>query len=235
MFDKSAALYDAIYRFKNYAAEADMVRELVYARAPRARTLLDVACGTGKHLEYLRNFYEAEGLDADPALLGIAAQRNPGMPLHVGDMSDFDLGPRFDVVTCLFSGIGYMQTEDRMRRAVATMAAHLRPGGVLVIEPWLSREEWDEGLLGAVFVDDPDLKVARFNGSRVENGCSIMEMHYLVTTREGTEHFTETHSLGLFTPEQYQRALADCLLRAEHDPEGLTGRGLHIGVKPADA
>ena len=232
MYDKSADLYDAIYRFKNYAAEADMVRELVHERAPHAATLLDVACGTGKHLEHLRKLYAAEGLDADPTLLEIAAQRNPGLPLHVGDMSDFDLGPRFDVITCLFSSVGYMETEEKMRRAVTTMAAHLRPGGVLIIEPWLSSREWDEGLLGAVFVDDPDLKVARFNGSKVEDGCSIMEMHYLVTTHRGSEHFTETHSLGLFTPQQYQRALTDRGLNAEHDPEGLTGRGLHIGTKP---
>ena len=74
---------------------------------------------------------------------------------------------------------------------------------------------------------------SRFNGSKVKDGCSVMDMHYLVTTLQGSEHFTETHSLGLFAPEQYQLALTDSGLSAEHDPDGLIGRGLHIGTKPA--
>jgi len=58
-------------------------------------------------LEYLRNHYEVEGLDISQELLTIAGQRNPGVPLHLGDMTNFDLGRAFDVVTCLFSAIAY--------------------------------------------------------------------------------------------------------------------------------
>ncbi len=48
MFDKSAELYDLFYDWKDYRAEAEKVRELVAARNPDARTLLDVACGTAR-------------------------------------------------------------------------------------------------------------------------------------------------------------------------------------------
>ena len=53
-------------------------------------------------------------------------------------MTAFDLGCRFDVVTCLFSSIGYVGTVERLDQAIATMAAHLEPGGTLIVEPWLS-------------------------------------------------------------------------------------------------
>jgi len=72
-------------------------------------------------------------------MLQLAASRLPGVPLHPGDMRDFDLGERFDVVTCLGSSIAWMTTDADMRRAVANMARHLHPGGVLLIEPWDSR------------------------------------------------------------------------------------------------
>ncbi len=117
MFDKTADLYDLFYDFKDYAAEADAVREIVSARYPGARTLLDVACGTGRHLEALRASFDVEGLDLDAGLLHVAAARLPGVPLHLGDMRDADLGRTFDVVTCLFSSIGYMQTPDELGRA----------------------------------------------------------------------------------------------------------------------
>jgi hypothetical protein len=38
-----------------------VVRDAVRSQAPHARTLLDVACGTRKHLEYLRASHEADG------------------------------------------------------------------------------------------------------------------------------------------------------------------------------
>ena len=58
--------------------------------------------------------------------------------LEVADMTSFDLGRRFDVVTCLFSSIGYVGTAERLDQAIATMAAHLEPGGTLIVEPWLA-------------------------------------------------------------------------------------------------
>ncbi|MBA2616521.1 MAG: class I SAM-dependent methyltransferase, partial [Actinobacteria bacterium] len=52
MYSRSARVYDALYStFKDFVAEAERVHELIQSRKPGARTLLDVACGTGAHLE----------------------------------------------------------------------------------------------------------------------------------------------------------------------------------------
>ena len=81
-----------------------------------------MACGTGKHLEQLRAWYEVSGLDLDPQLLAIARERLGAVELHEGDMTAFSLGRRFDVVTCLFSSIGYVGTVERLGDAIAAMA-----------------------------------------------------------------------------------------------------------------
>lgn len=225
-------LYDRIYAFKDYAAEAEQLHGWIQERRPGARTLLDVACGTGKHLEHLRERYEVVGLDLDPELLEIARERLPGVPLHEADMVSFELGRRFDAVTCLFSAIGYARTVPRLRSAVAAMAAHLEPGGVLVVEPWLTPDGWRPGHVGAVFVDDEELKLARINDARTEGGLSVLNLHYLVGTAQGVEHLVERHELGLFTVEQHLDAFGGAGLRAEHDPDGPNGRGLYFGVRP---
>jgi SAM-dependent methyltransferase len=230
MFARSAGIYDAVYSWKDYAGEAERIHELVQARKPGATSLLDVACGTGAHLAELRGRYRCEGLDLDPELLAIARERLPDVPLREGDMRDFDLGRRFDVVTCLFSSIGYMRTVEELESAVAAMARHLEPGGVLLVEPWLTPEAVRVPHVAAVFVDEPELKIARLNNIEVEGRRSSFDFQYLVGTPEGVEHFTERHDLTLFTREEQLAAFRAAGLAVEHDEEGLMGRGLYIGV-----
>ena len=229
VFSRSARLYDAVYAsIRDYPREAAELERLIQQRRPGARTLLDIACGTGAHLEHLTG-YEVEGLDLDPEMLGVARERLPNVPLHEGDMADFDLGKRFDAVVCMFSSIGYVRTAERLRSAVSSMARHLEPGGVLVVEPWLSPEAWADRHVGAVFVDEPELKIARMNVGEREGNLSIFEFEYLVGTANGLERFNERHELGLFTIEQYLEAFRAAGLEVDHDPEGPMGRGLYIG------
>ena len=230
MFSRSARIYDAIYAsIRDYPLEAAELDRLIQDRRPGARTLLDVACGTGAHLEHL-TAYEVEGLDLDPEMLAVARERLPEVSFHEGDMADFDLGKRFDAVVCLFSSIGYVRTEERLRSAIASMAGHLERGGVLVVEPWLSPDVWLDRHVGAVFVDEPELKIARMNIAQREGNISIVEFEYLVGTPDGIERFTERHELGLFTVEEYLEAFRGAGLEAEHDPEGPMGRGLYVAV-----
>jgi SAM-dependent methyltransferase len=232
VFARSQRLYDLVYGFKDYPGEARRLVELIDERIPEARSLLDVACGTGKHLAELRErLPDAEGLDLDEALLAIAQARLPGTTFHHGDMTSFELGRRFDVVTCLFSSIGYAGSEERLHAAIEEMARHLEPGGLLLVEPWLEPGEWEPGRLHLLTVDEPAVKLSRATVAALEGVTSIAEFHYLVVTNEGVEHFTERHELTLFTREQMQSAFTAAGLTVEHDDEGLIGRGLYIGQK----
>lgn len=229
VFTRSARLYDAVYAsIRDYPREAAELDRLIQERRPGARTLLDVACGTGAHLEHLTG-YEPEGLDLDPEMLAIARQRLPNAVFHEGDMADFDLGKRYDAVVCMFSSVGYVRIEDRLRSAIAALARHLEPGGVVVVEPWLSPDDWRDGHVGAVFIDKPELKIARMNVAARDGNVSIVDFEYLVGTPDGIERFTEHHELGLFTIEQYLEAFLAAGVEVEHDPEGPMGRGLYVG------
>jgi SAM-dependent methyltransferase len=230
VFSRSARIYDAIYAsIRDYPREAAELDRLIQERRPGARTLLDVACGTGAHLEHLTG-YEVEGLDLDPEMLAVARERLPDVPFHQGDMADFDLGKRFDAVVCMFSSIGYVRTEEGLRSAIAAMARHLEPGAVLVVEPWLSPEVWRDRHVGAVFVDEPELKIARMNVAEREGNVSMVVFEYLVGTPDGIERFSEPHELGLFTVGQYLAAFRAAGLEVDHDPEGPMGRGLYIAT-----
>lgn len=235
--EHSNRYYDAIYTpRKDYAAEAERIHTLIQQLGPPgARTLLDVACGTGLHLAFLHDLYgyEIAGLDIDPGMLQVAAARLPGVPFHAADMADFHLGRKFDAVICLFSAIGYVRTVERLNSTLACFAAHTQPGGVVIVEPWLSAEMYKPGTVHGLFIDEPDFKLARINTSRVDGMLSVMDLHHLVGTPDGVEHFVEHLELAMFTDEQYAEAFQRAGLRLTHDPDGLTGRGLFIGVRSA--
>jgi SAM-dependent methyltransferase len=225
-------LYDLEYAHKDYAAEAEQVARIVRARNPEARTLLDVACGTGKHLASLREQFEAEGVDLDEGLLGVARERLPGVPLAQGDMRTLALGRQFDAVTCLFSAIGFLGGLDDLDAAARSLAAHLAPGGVLIVEPWLEPDAWIAHRPHVLAQSDEGTALARvtLSGLRDER-ISTTEMHYVVATADGFHEFVELHELYLFTAEEMRAAFAAAGLDVEYDPEGLIGRGLWIATR----
>lgn len=230
-YSGSAELYDLVYSFKEYADEAAWLVSLVAERAPDARSLLDVGCGTGRHLQRLRARFECEGVDLDEALLAAAAERLPGVPLHQADMRTLDLGRTFDVVTCLFSAIGYMLDLDQLQQATAALARHVAPGGLLLVEPWITPDVWQAGRPQALAAQDDRLAVTRMSRSGVEGRVSWVEMDYLVSDGTSLERFEERHEMGLFTPDEMKAALEATGLRAEHDPAGLIGRGLWVAQR----
>src|SRR4051812_26111572 len=228
MFEESSFLYDAIYDAtgKDYRREAETVESLIKARHRAPASLLDVACGTGRHLEYFARELHCAGVDVNPVFLDAARSRCPGLELVQADMVDFVLDERFDAVTCLFSSIGYVGSLERLHRAVASMARCLNPGGVLVVEPWFEPAAWRTGVVSSLTIDTSVGKAVRMVTSTRRQSIAVLDFHYLVGTSEGVEHFVEHHELGLFTWEQYREAFEAVGLRTEVLPGGLTGRGL---------
>jgi SAM-dependent methyltransferase len=237
MFNRSADLYDVVHgqRF-DAAAAAATVHALVQAHTRcAAQTLLEAACGTGTYLSHLQAHYALEGLDLDPNMLAVARRKLPQAPLHQADLVAFDLGRRFDAVLCLGSAIGYVATAERLRQAIATLARHTAPGGVVIVEPWFTPEVWESGRLTADLVDHPALKIARVLLSGREGDISTLDIHYLVGRPEGVESFTEHHRLGLFSHDAHMTEFRAAALEVTHDPVGLLGRGLYIGVRSTAA
>lgn len=233
-YARSADFYDLVYAGKPYADEAAAVHARIQAHLRSGgNALLDVGCGSGGHLAHLRAHYRAEGLDLDDGLLRIARDRYPDVVFHQGEMESFDLRRRFDAVICLFSAIGYVRTEEALRRTLANFARHLRPGGVAVVEPWLTPDVFTPGRLHLSANETPELKVARIARGGLEDGLSVLEFSFLVGRPEGVEHWEERHLLGLFTQGQMLDAFRAAGLEVvEHDPHGLTGRGLYVARLP---
>lgn len=230
MFSESAALYDLIYStFKDYAAETTALAALIRRVHPRAKTILDVACGTGEHARLLAHDhgFDVDGVDLDPAFVRIARDKLRG-EVYEGDMTSFALRRRYDVVQCLFSSIGYVRTLDNVRRALERFREHLAPGGVVLVEPWFAPGVMQHGRVSINTAERDDVRVARMAYTEVDGRLSRIRFEYLVGRASGIEHLTEVHELGLFTTDEQLHAFEEVGLMATHDPVGVDGRGLFV-------
>ena len=234
MYTLSGSYYDTLHSFKNYAKETARVREWIRQYNPGARSVLDVACGTGRHLEYLQVDFEVAGIDLNEEMLHAARRRCPDGDFRLGNMVDFTLGRQFDVVTCLFSAIAYTKFLVCMKRAIMNMARHLAPGGVLILEPWFSPDRYYVNHLKVNVTETPGMKTVWMYTTHRDGAIGWWDIHYLIGRPDGVEHFVEHHEVGLFTDEEYRQGFHAAGLSVDYDAYGLIDRGMYFGRRPQE-
>jgi len=234
MYKKLAKYYDLIYHWKDYEKEADSIKDLIkkYKKSD-GNKLLDVGCGTGKHLEYFEDEFSLVGIDINNEMVEVAKTKFKDAIFEQGDMIDFNLKTEFDVILCLFSSIGYVKTYPNLEKTMLNFKNHLKGGGVLIIEPWFTKSAYWVGTPGMTTYDGEDVKIARLNSTKIEGDLSVMEMHYLIAEKDkDVIHFADTHELGLFETDKTLDFMEKAGLKAEFLKDGLMkDRGLFIGVK----
>lgn len=115
--------------------------EAVFSRHARLRVgaVVDLACGTGRFtIGLAKRGYQVSGIDLSRDMLSYAhdqarAARVPA-ELLLKDISDFNLYRRFDAAICMTGSVGYLRPRSRLESNLACVAAHLRPGGIYVID-----------------------------------------------------------------------------------------------------
>ena len=235
MFYELAPFYDRLLEKKDYRSESRRLEELArkYGRSG-GNAWLDVACGTGRHLRYLRARYRVTGLDRSPDMLKVARRRLPGVPLVRDDMQTFRLRQRFDVLSCLFGAIGNVPTEAGYQETVTNFANHLKPGGLLIVEPWIDPEEFRVGYLRLMEHEDPSTKVVRLAYSDRRGNRSITRTHYLVgEVGKGMRHLEEVDVRRMVPHARLEDMIRLGGLQPKVVRRGLgTGRPLYLGLRP---
>ncbi len=121
-------------RGESIHGEADLVASLV----PPGGSVLDAGCGTGRvAIELARRGHDVVGIDLDPAMLDLARDKAPDKPWIQGDLAStvvFDAAGERRLFDAVIAAGNVMIFLERGTEAavVANIAAHLRPGGVLV-------------------------------------------------------------------------------------------------------
>lgn len=138
-YSRIAPLYDYIMRHVNYVQWYRYVDALLNAYAPNPRSLLELACGTGKILEkFAGQVPVLLGLDRSLSMLQGAKYRLAGKGEHLllwnGDMRQFAIRHEVDAALCLYDSINYCMTIEELTAALACVHRSLRPGGIFIFD-----------------------------------------------------------------------------------------------------
>lgn len=165
-------------------------------------SVLDLACGTGRHaFELARRGYHVTAADLSPTLLAAAARKTqrfgPTLRLVRNDMRRLPFRLAFDAVLQLFTAFGYFHDDRENEDVIAEVSRVLRPGG------WYMLDFLNATALPATLAPYSETEAAharitqerRIANGRVEKRIRIVQHG---TTREYVE------SVRLFTLEDFR-------------------------------
>jgi trans-aconitate methyltransferase len=130
---------------KDYVSEAKWIAAQLKIPGVKMPALLELGSGGGNNASHLKKHFDMTLTDISPQMLKLSKRINPDLPHKAGDMRALRLNKEFDAVL-IHDAIMYMTSARDLSRAIKTAALHLKPGGMLLIQPDFLEETFEPKL-----------------------------------------------------------------------------------------
>ena len=183
--------------YDDWYADATDVEGTVTTIAGLGASVLELGIGTGRlAIPLVEAGLRVAGIDASPAMVARLHARRPEVPVAIGDFADTRVEGAFDVVLCAFNSLLNLLTLDDQERCLRNAAAHLAPGGVVVIETFVPGDDLPPQGLDVRKVEPDEVQWSVFTVvDRVVSGS-------IVTIREDGPPRLRPWRIRLTTPEE---------------------------------
>ena len=146
-----------VYRYPHYYAigyrwntdlECDFIDAcLKQYGPPNAKRLLDIGCGSGRHLTKLAaRGYQMTGVDIRPEMIAYVEQEAKKTTLKVtaavDDLRHLTITGIYDAAYCVMDTFRFLLTNEEIAAHLRTVAGLLAPGGLYLTDFWVPRQ-WD--------------------------------------------------------------------------------------------
>ncbi len=234
LYNKFAEYYDLLHSEKNYAGEVKTLNKIIKQyKKSNGRELLDVACGTGRHLLYLKKTYACTGIDLHKSMLHVARKNVNGVYFKQAEMESFQFRKHFDIITCLYGGISYNLTAGHLQATLRNFESHLNPDGLVIIEPYFTDKQFTPNQPNLSTIESKDIKIARVSLSRRKRKlASRKTIMSIVEKNKGVISFEDERDVALFSPKQILSNMHRAGLKSIHIKNGISSQfDLYVGVK----
>lgn len=204
VFDSYSAYYNLLYRDKNYPAEVAYINKLLKKFGENISDILEFGSGTGIHGRLLAELgYQVTGIELSAEMVARATPAK-GFTCQQGDIRQVRLNKKFDAVLSLFHVMSYQISNNDIKAALQSAAAHLSPGGIFIFDVWYTPAVYSQRPeVRTKSFADHEFKVTRLATPKIYPNENRVDVHYKVTAEElATKHqhtFDETHSMRHFS------------------------------------
>ncbi len=181
MYNELAKYTNLLYSNKNYEIEVEFIKNIIRKNNPKAKTILEVACGAGNHSRFLQKAgFRTVGVDLNEGMIKIAKRNLPKTEFYVQDMKELNLPMKFDVILCLFNSINYAFGYEELRNILKGFSKHLNNRGIIILDSFFLKENWKHERFDSKAFSFPNLDVARVNKITIKRDFVIVDQTYIV-------------------------------------------------------
>jgi len=226
---------------QDYAYETAFYAKVIQDELGKsAKTLLELGSGGGNSASHLKKHFQMTLVDLSENMLNVSRKLNPECEHFLGNMTNFRLNREFDVVY-VQDAIAYMNTEEDLRQTIETAYVHCRPGGIALLIPDFTRENFkstivtgghdrdQRGLRYMEWIWDPDPADTSY----------LSDMVYMVKDESGQMSCVyDRHILGLFSKDKWLGLIKSVGFEVKMVPfdskqDACGGTYIFLGRKPA--
>lgn len=222
-YDKIVHLYDLMYSDKtgfDHKAQVKWVDDW-RKKLELPKTVLDLACGTGKHLHFFDQLaYECTGIDASDGLLKIARRENKSIPFKKGYFHSFKLNTKVPIITSFFNSMAYNASEKDMISSLRNIKKYIAEKGVFIFDIFCTSKP--ETVFLVKTFNEQGIKFSRtFVGIPTSKGFKSI-MYYVVFDGKKSEIIEETSIRGVFSEARMRSMLKNAGFTTLYSGEGYS-------------
>jgi SAM-dependent methyltransferase len=145
-FDVYAAFYDLLYKDKDYKGEAEYIDQLINKFSEKNKknlSLLDLACGTGRHLQelYQKGYGNLSGSDISKSMIDLAKKnaesKKQNLQFFNYSFQESDkIENKFDIILSMFSAVNYLTTYVEQSKTLNNIHKLLNKDGLFIFDYW---------------------------------------------------------------------------------------------------
>ncbi len=209
LYTDLSGYYDLMCAGINYQAQSHCVRRLHQLFGNKGKTHLDLACGTGPHVQHFIEFgYNSSGLDINQPMLDIARLRCPDAEYTLQNMCDFKVDKPIDLITCFLYSIHYNDGIEKLKECIISTHNALNKDGIFCFNA-VDKNKIDNNLLAS---HEAEQDSSHFAFSSGWNYCGYGEKQSLKlsikkTTLDITQSWQDEHPMVALGFDELQKIL----------------------------
>jgi SAM-dependent methyltransferase len=185
--DAAAPVYDLAYN--DYINDSITQKEVAFitTNIPKG-TVLDIGCGTGRHLiPLVQQGYAVTGIDNSAGMLAVLKQKMPSAHIIHDSVFIHQFHTQFNGALCMWNPLAEIALDEvHLESLFKKIADLLLPGGVFIFDLW-EVDEADLKLYTNTIEKDGLRYETEFSHTNFEKKTRISDAHERITIKKGDE------------------------------------------------